>query len=425
MPMPRARTWISAVVALAVLGGLGAAVALRLAEQSEAGGAAGGGPGRGGGDGVAAIPVELAEVRRGPIEQRRIFSGSLEPSAQVTIAPKVAGRVVSLPVDLADPIRRGEVVARLDDAEFQQAVARAEAELTVARAGLTEAENAATIAERELERVRTLHERGIASDSQLDTATAEHLSRTSAVAVARARVTRDESEVRSARIRLEYATIRATWEGGDETRVVADRYIEEGDTVAANTPMLSIIALDPIDAVITATEREYARLAADQAVTLTTDAWPGRRWDGRVARVAPTFRSGSRQARVEIRVDNPDAALKPGMFVRVQVVLDREEDATLVPAEAITQRGGRSVVFVVDEAAGVARAVAVTEGLRDGTFVQVLDATIDGPIVVLGQALLEGGTAVSWDGSPGATEQLAEEDDASEAAMATPGAPTA
>jgi RND family efflux transporter MFP subunit len=414
--MPRARNWIAAIGTVAVLGGLGYGVVIRLGQTSGEGG-------RGGGGGPAAIPVELAAAVRGPIEQRRVFSGSLEAAARVTIAPKVAGRIVSLPVDLADPVRRGDVIARLDGAEFEQAVAQSQAELAVSQAGLTEAENAEAIAQRELDRIRTLHERGIASDSQLDTATAEHLSRQSAVAVARARVTRDEAALQSARIRLDYATIRATWEGGDETRVVAERFVEEGDTVAANTPMLSIIELDPIDAVITATEREYARLGAGQPVNLTTDAFPGRRWEGRVSRVSPIFRAGSRQARVEIRVPNPDAALKPGMFVRAEIVLDRLEDATMIPAAALTRREGRPVVFVVDEATNIARAVEVTPGIQDGRRIQITGAELDGPIVVLGQQLLEDGSAVSIvrpAGIPGETEteRLVEE-----APAATPAAP--
>jgi RND family efflux transporter MFP subunit len=175
--------------------------------------------------------------------------------------------------------------------------------------------------------------------------------------------------------------------------VVAERYAEQGDTVSANTPLLAIIELDPIRAVIFVTERDYALLEAGQAVRLETDAYPGRVWRGEVARVAPVFREGSRQARVEIRVENADAALKPGMFVRVETVLARVADATLVPAKALVRRAERDLVFVM-EGEGAVRAVEISLGIRDGETQQVEGAGLTGRVVTLGQQLLEDGSAV-------------------------------
>jgi len=80
-----------------------------------------------------AVPVELAPIEHGPIARRRTFSGTLEPHAELVVAPKIAGRIEELAVDLADRVTRGQVVARLDDnAERLQAVAQAEADLAVA-----------------------------------------------------------------------------------------------------------------------------------------------------------------------------------------------------------------------------------------------------------------------------------------------------
>lgn len=377
--MRSARFWLLGLIGVALVVALGIVVAKRLttaegaSQQSHE---------------PLAIPVEVAPVERGPLEQRRVFSGALAAVARITVAPKVAGRIVSLRLEIADPVERGTIVARLDDDEFTQSVLQAEAELAVAQAGLTEAESAAGIATRELDRVGTLHERGIASDSQLDTVQADHLAKDARVQVARAQVKRAEAMLQSARIRLGYTTIRADWEGAGDRRVVAERFVEEGDTVSANTPLLSIIELDPIKAVVFATEREYALLEAGQTVTMTADAYPQRRWTGRIARVAPVFREGSRQARVEITAANGDGSLKPGMFVRVQAVLRRVEDATIVPVAALAERGGRNVVFVADTGRSVARMVPVDIGIRDGDRVQVTGGGVEGQVVILGQQLL-------------------------------------
>ena len=346
----------------------------------------------------AATPVEAVPVRVGPIEYRRVFSGALEASARMTVAPKVSGRVARLPVDLADRVRRGDLVAQLDDDEARQALMQAEADLAVAVAGRVEAENAASIAEREFDRTQTLNARGIASESQLDTVRAESLSKNAALEVARAQVTRAESARESARIRLGYTTIHAEWEGDDTERVVAERLAEEGDTVSANTPLLSMVDLDPIDAVIFATERDYALLRPGQSVTVSADVFPDRVWEGTVARVAPVFNTGSRQARIELTLPNPDQALKPGMFVRVEAVLDRFEGAISVPTAALTERDGRRVIFLVDPDSTTTRMTPVRVGVAQGDWSQVEGDGIEGLVITLGQQFLTDGAPIALPG---------------------------
>lgn len=381
------RNILFVVILVAVVGGLGVLVARRLAAKPE-------GTQRPGGAG-SVVPVQVAEVHRGTIEDRRVFSGSLEAAARVTMAPKIAGRIISLRVDISDPVQRGQVIALLDSAEYEQAVAQADAEVAVAQAEQIASESDLKIAQRELERVRTLHERGIASDSQLDTATADQLSLAAGVQVAVARVQRAQAALESARIRLGYTSIRAEWEGGDDARVVAERFVDEGDTVSANAPIVSIIELNPILAVIYATERDYALLEPEQVVTLSADAYPGRSFDGRVSRVSPIFREGSRQARVEIIVPNPESLLKPGMFVRVEAILGRAEDAVIVPVEAMAERNGGPVLFVIDAEGKTARMVSVQTGIRHGSRVQIMSPTIEGRVVTLGQQLLGESTSIS------------------------------
>ncbi len=383
--MGRARSWIFGTLLVGLIVAIVALVVRRLPAADQAN------------DRAARLrpaPVEVAKVEHGPIENRRTFSGALEAAARVTVAPKVAGRIVSLPVDLADTVRRGQIVATLDNDEYAQSVMQAEAELAVARANVAEAASALTIAARELDRVRTLHDRGVASDSQFDTITAEHLSKSAAVEVAKAQATRAEAALQAARIRLGYTSIEATWSGNDDERVVGEQFAEEGDTVAANTPLLSIVQLDPIQAVIFVTERDYASLSHGQPVTLWTDAYPGRPWSGWIDRVAPIFREGSRQARVEVGVPNEEGLLRPGMFVRVETVLGRLEAATIVPTESLTERDGQTVVFVVNPDGRSVRMVPVTTGIRQGARVEVTGEGIEGRVVTLGHQLLDDDSAI-------------------------------
>jgi RND family efflux transporter MFP subunit len=388
------RRWIPRLAVPAGLGGLAWLILAGI------GGPASEGPGsRGPSD---PVPVEVVPVARGPIELRRTFSGTLEAPAQIVVAPKIGGRVERMNVDMADPIERGQVVAVLDNDEYEQAVTQARAELAVARAMHVEAASSLEIAERELDRMQTLREKGVASESQLDVARADHLTRQAAVEVANANVTRAEAALESARIRLGYTTVSATWSGGDDHRIVAERFVDEGDTVSASSPLLSIVELDPILAVVFVTERDYGRLQIGQPVALTTDAFPGETFEGSVTRIAPVFRETSRQARVELSVANPEHRLKPGMFVRVVAILDRADDATIVPIESLTRRDGVDVVFVVDADGRHARLRAVEVGIEHGDRVQVTGTGIEGHVVTLGQQMLDDGSPISLPGAGGA-----------------------
>lgn len=344
-------------------------------------------------DNVAAVAVAPIETR--PIELRRAFSGALEAHSKFVVAPKVSGRVVSLPVDISDTVQRGDTVAILDAAEFDQTVKQAEAELAVAEANLSEAKSALEIAIRVNQRTVTLRERGIASASEFDSAQADLLAQEARVKVAEAQVTRAQSMLQAARIRMAYTRITADWPDGDDQRVIADRYIDEGDTVSANDPLLLIVELNPITAVIHVTERDYGLLSPGLEARFTTDAFPEKQFSGKIARVSPVFRESSRQARVELSIENPESDLKPGMFVRTDITLDREEDAVVVPYSAITRRGAEEGVFLVANDGKSVSWRTVRTGIRSGEWIQLLDENISGRVVTLGQHLIDDGSPIT------------------------------
>ena len=350
----------------------------------------------------------------GPMSLRRQFVGSLESAERINVAPKVGGQVLELPLKLGDAVKRGDVLVRLDDAEYAQALEQAKAELAVADASAAQARSAAQTAERSWQRSVTLADRGVASESALDTATAEKDASASAVLVAEADVLRARAALGVAQVRLDYTTLHANWPEGDPDRVVGEVMVETGDTVAANTPLLTLVSLDPIRAVIFATEADYAQLSPGKAVTVTTDAYPGQSFVGHVARVAPVFVQASRQARVELAIENPDRRLRPGMFVRIQTVLQQIDQARAVPEDAITRRDDHDVIFLVGPDGQKAQLRPVDLGVRDAGWVQVTSPDIVGRVVTLGQQLLSDGSAVTIaesDGSVTIPEAVAPAED--------------
>ena len=347
------------------------------------------------GDALRSLPVEVALIKTGPIVLKRSFSGTLEPLADFVVAPKVSGRIEKLLVDISDTVRQGQVVGELDNAEYVQAVAQAKADLVVAQANLVMAKSALEVAGREFERTEKLLKQGIASDSEFDVRKADQLVKKAQLQVAEAQLIKAASSLETAKIRLGYTRITANWTGGDDDRLVAERYYDEGQTVAANQPLLLIVKLDPILGVVNVTEKDYAYLRPGQTVSLTTDAYLDAAFFGRIERIAPVFQKSTRQARVEMIIENPGRRLKPGMFIRAAVVLKRVLEATIVPEQALITRGDLKGVFVVneDEKSVIWRPVKV--GIREGSRVQVEGEGLSGRVITLGQQLLKNGSAIN------------------------------
>lgn len=344
---------------------------------------------------VRVIPVEVDPVRQERIDQVRSFTGTLDASQDFIVAAKVSGRVEEITVDLADVVERGQVVARLDNDESIQALAQAEADLAVAQANFGEANSQLKIAERELSRIETLRQRGVSSESDMDEAQANQLAKAALLEVTRAQVARANATVETARIRLNYSDVVAGWQGGGDHRIVAERFVDVGATISENQSLLRIVELDPLIAVFHVTERDYGLLAPNQLVSLQTDAYPDDEFEGRIVRIAPVFRESSRQARVELTVENPDRRLKPGMFVRATVVLDSVDNAVVIPESALLVRDGQTGVFRLDDGGETVSWFPVTPGIRQGDSVQAKESDLTGEVVTLGQQLLEDGSGVT------------------------------
>jgi RND family efflux transporter MFP subunit len=341
------------------------------------------------------VAVETAPVERGSLIARRSFPGSLEADAEFMVAPKVAGQVTQVLVDIGDEVKQGQVVLSLDDDEYQQAVAQSQAELQVARARLNEAESAGQLARKSLDRITRLEEQGIVPASELDAASTDVASRQAAVSVARAEVARARSALETARTRLGYTQIEAHWPASDPVRLVGERMVDAGDTVAANTPLLSIVAVQELRAIIQVPQTVYTTLVTGRQADITTPALPGETFTGEVSRIAPRLDPESRQARVELTVSNDRQQLVPGMFVRVAIESRRVDDAMIVPAKSLVERSGRLGVFTLNEAGETALFVPAEVLLRanEQAAVTGLDNHVD-EVVVLGQDQLTDGASV-------------------------------
>ncbi len=362
------------------------AVAAWLVVKNLSGGA------QGAGQRMGTVAVEIAPITEGPIRDLGLFSGTLVPKSQFVVAPKVSGKLNKLYVDIGDRLTNGQLIAQIEDEEYQQQLIQAEADLNMARANLEEARSAVDLAQRELERTESLYKKKIMSDSQMDAARAQFNAQESRFKVTAAQLSNRESALEAARVRLSYTQITVAWEKGSGFRYVGERFVHEGALLSPNSEIISVIELQPITALIYATEKEYFRIQPGQEVAITSTAFPDRSFQGKVTRVAPLLQEASRQARVEIDIDNEDGTLKPGMFVNAGIEFARRDKAKLVPFSSLVQRGNQSGVFIADTESKKAYFKPIKVGIVQGETAEVLDpADLSGYAVVLGQHLLQDG----------------------------------
>jgi RND family efflux transporter MFP subunit len=343
---------------------------------------------------AAAVAVEIQPIRKDVIKDIGIFTGSLQPKSQFVVAPKVTGWLKELLVNVGDTVSRNQVIAILDDAEFTQQVEQARAELQVANANAENCSSDLELARREYERAKTLREKQIASVSELDESEAELNACQTRLKVSQAQVAQKEAALKSAELRLSYTRVQAFWEGGDTTRVVGERFVDEGALLQVNQPIVSILENKPLTAVVYVVEKDYPKVKVNQDATITTDAYADKTFTGSIVRIAPLLQESSRQARVEIEIPNFKELLKPGMFVRVRIEFASHENATLIPLAALARRNGTQGVFIADENNLKAYFVPVTIGITNNELAEVLEPKLSGMVVTMGNHLLENGSDI-------------------------------
>jgi RND family efflux transporter MFP subunit len=342
----------------------------------------------------AAVAVEIAPVKKADIREMGNFTGSLYPSSEFVLAPKISGRLEKILVDIGDTVKGGQLVAVLDDDEYQQQVIQAKAELEVALANLQERKDVLENVKRSYNRTVALSKKKIVSESQLDTAESELTTQMAKLKVAGAQVSQNEAALEMANVRLSYARIMVTENHTTGYRVVGERFVDEGALLSPNTPIVSIIDIGNLIAAIHVIERDYPKIQPELAATIFTDAFPGRVFTGKVTRISPLLKEKSREARVEVEVPNAQHLLKPGMFVRVQIQFQEHENATVVPITAMVKRNGTYGVYLADINEKKARFVPVSVGIVNGSMAEVLNPPITGSVVTLGHHLLEDGASI-------------------------------
>lgn len=342
------------VAALAVAGGLlykrNGAPATEAAGLSPAGGGGGGGGGRTGGRAGrggprAPMPVEFATVSRGALSDHVLVVGNLIGAATVEVAPRVNGRLQAVNVKLGDTVRRGQVLARVEDEEIQQQVRQAEASYQVAQATIRQREADLKLAKTNLDRSKSLVDRELLPQQTYDDTEARHQAAIAQLDLARAQFEQSKARLDELKITLANTNIVSPVDG-----FVSRRYLDPGSSVGANSPVAAVVDIRTVRLVANLVERDVKQVRAGTPAIMEVDAYPGEKFSGTVSRVAPVFDPSTRTAEMEIEVPNPGFRLKPGMYARVELTVETRGEALTVPRNSLVDYEGRSGVFIAGPA---------------------------------------------------------------------------
>ncbi len=321
-----------------------------------------------------AIPLTLRTTARVDFDERRLAH----------VSPRINGRVHRVDRDLGDDVAAGEILAVLDSIELGEAKsahlqARAEEEL----------------ARETLAREERLFADRISSEQAVIEARARHKN-----ALAALQATAERLRL----LGLADGEIAAIHYGDPESALlpvsapidgrIVDKHLVVGELVRPGDRIFTIADLTRVWIWIDVFERDLARVHLDDDVAVVTEAWPGRAFHGTVSYIRDEVDADTRTARARIDVDNPDLALKPGMFAEVLLTdphvaanRDGERLPLAVPASAVQRDGDEWIVFV-EVGPGRYQRRAIERGNATESWVEVLDGVAEGERVVVDGAFI-------------------------------------
>ncbi len=334
----------------------------------------------------AGVQYRTAPVAKRDLLGRITATGTVSALVTVQIGTQVSGRIEKLNADFNSSVNKGQIVAKLDSQLFEAAVQQARANYLLAKAGLSSALATSSNADRQAARSRALHEKALASETDLDNAEAGAASARASVEGAKASVAQAAAQLHQARINLSYTKIVAPIDG-----VVISRNVDVGQTVAASlaTPTLFSVAQDltKMQVDTNVAEGDVGRLRTGMPTYFTVDAFPDQRFVGVVRQIrnAPTTVQSVVSYDAVIDVENRDLRLRPGMTATVTFVYAESLHALAVPSAALRFRPaeptpvspsapGAKTLWITR--AGALRPVVVQTGLTDGAFTEILGDTL-------------------------------------------------
>ncbi|HXM48694.1 MAG TPA: efflux RND transporter periplasmic adaptor subunit [Pyrinomonadaceae bacterium] len=355
--------------------------------------------------------VKTVKVAEMPIGQTVTVNGTLAAYDHTTLSIKVPGRLQTISIDLGSVVHKGQAIAQVEQQDYKLRVQQAEAALAQARARLglspdgaddrVTAEETGTVrqakavledAKSKRDRAAKLVQQGVIPHAEFDTVESEYK-----VALSRYQDSLEEirnrqgllaqrrSELALARQQLADTIVYAPLEG-----VVQEKKASVGEYLAAGAPIVNIVRIDPLRLQVNVPERESHGIRNGQSVRVTVEG-DAEVYLGYVKRLSPTISEQNRVLAVEADVRN-NGRLRPGAFVRAEIVTNQTSTAVTVPSSAIVTFAGIEKVMLIEN--GKATEKAVTTGRRGPDWIEIKAGVNVGQSVIVDPGNLQSGQAV-------------------------------
>lgn len=320
-------------------------------------------------------PADTAVVTRGEVQTGPALSGTLAAEEEATVRAQLSGSVLETYAEPGEPVRRGQLLARLDVSSLRDVYTSTQVAVEQARSNLA-------LAEREAERQRILAEAGAVAERNVETAT-------QSVATARSSVAQARAQLSSAEKQLGYTRVLAPLSG-----VVSEKPVSAGDVVQPGTAVYTVVDPSRLELEASVPAEQIGALRVGAPVQFTVNGYSGRAFEGQITRINPTADPATRQVRVYAEIPNPGNDLVAGLFAEGRVASQARTGLT-VPTAAIDRRMQQPAVLVV-RGGKVAR-VEVQLGIEDEREqrVEIVRGVQAGEVVLRGGAQeIAPGTAV-------------------------------
>lgn len=306
------------------------------------------------------VPVSVLAVEPSPIHDVLVLPAQTEAWQDVRVAADTAGRVDWIGPREGHPVKKDQLLARIDVAALKAALDRAEA--------------AFKLADELFERRQKLHERKIINQEDLDRSLTERILA--------------QGNLRQARIEYQRGFTQAPISG-----FVNHLHVDEGEFVDKGKPLIDLVDVEKIKINVDMPELDVRFIRAGQTTKVTVDALPGSEWVGTVDFVSFKADPATKTFQVRAIIRNEDHQVRPGMIARVAFLRRVIPDAITAPLFAIVEKSGERMVFV--EKDGIVQARAVSLGVIEGDRIQVTKGLNAGErLVIAGQTFVEEGMKV-------------------------------
>ena len=317
------------------------------------------------------VAVETASATLQNFTEGVEVTGSLDPKFWADVKTQIPGLVKQVYVSEWVRVAKGAPLARIDIAETEALVRRAEAALEAAKSGLAQAQVSMVRSEREQARALKLKESGLATQLSIDDSCSETDAAKAKVATAKAQIRVAEEDLRQAKAKLAKGLVSSPIDG-----VVAMREVNVGDLAsdaAVGKPIFRIVDNRLLNLTVTVPSVDSARVKVGQPLDFTVDSLPGRTFTGRVMFVNPELSSADRSLKVIAEVKNVPELLKGGLFAKGKIVTGERKGVILIPRSAISGldlSSGKGIINTVAD--GVAKRVEIRTGSARGDMIEIV-----------------------------------------------------